>query len=121
MNKEDIIKALEKMNLTELNDLVKTIESHFGVVASAAVAVKAGDDDKDEAAEKTEFDVILTEVGQSKVAVIKQVGKILGQGLMAAKKTIETLPATLKTKVKTEEAEEMKSSLVELGATVELK
>nr|WP_201763780.1 50S ribosomal protein L7/L12 [Spiroplasma chrysopicola] len=120
MSKNDIIKALEEMKLSELNDLVKAIEDHFGVVAAAAVAA-APAADGGATAGPSEVDIILTEAGASKVAVIKLVKEITGQELMAAKALVDKLPATIKSKVKPEEAEEIKGQLVAAGASVELK
>ncbi|AGM26570.1 50S ribosomal protein L7/L12 [Spiroplasma syrphidicola EA-1] len=120
LSKDDIIKALEEMKLSELNDLVKAIEDHFGVVAAAAVAA-APAADGGAAAGPSEVDIILTEAGASKVAVIKLVKEITGQELMAAKALVDKLPATIKSKVKPEEAEEIKGQLVAAGASVELK
>ena len=120
MTKDDIIKALEDMKLAELNELVKAIEDHFGVVAAAAVVAPAVDGGATMGA-PTEVDVVLTDAGQSKVAVIKLVGQLTGKGLMDAKAVVEKLPAVIKTKVKPEEGEEIKGQLVAAGATVELK
>ncbi|WP_342268854.1 50S ribosomal protein L7/L12 [Spiroplasma endosymbiont of Aspidapion aeneum] len=120
LSKDDIIKALEEMKLTELNDLVKAIEDHFGVVAVAAVAAQTGV--ADAAAGPSEVSVLLTNPGGNKVAVIKAVKEITGLGLMDAKKLVDgTLPATLKENVKVEEAETMKKSLMDLGASIDLK
>ena len=119
MTKEDIIKALEKMTIAELNDLVKTIEDHFGVVAAAAIAT--ADSGKASEEESNEVNVVLTELGQSKVAVIKLVGKLTGKGLMEAKKALDKLPFVVKEKVNQEEADDLKNQFTEVGATVELK
>jgi large subunit ribosomal protein L7/L12 len=118
ITKDDIIKALEEMKLAELNDLVKSIEDHFGVVAAAAVAAPAAG----AAAAPTEVNVMLTSAGGNKVQVIKIVKEITGLGLMDAKKLVDgTLPVAIKENVKTEEAEEMKKSLMDAGASVDLK
>ncbi|KAF5274352.1 hypothetical protein FQR65_LT17023 [Abscondita terminalis] len=120
ITKDDIIKALEEMKLAELNDLVKAIEDHFGVVAAAAVAAPAGGGDA--AAAPSEVNVMLTSAGGNKVAVIKVVKELTGLGLMDAKKLVDgTLPVAIKESVKVEEAEEIKKQLVEAGASVELK
>ncbi len=118
ISNEDIIKALESMKIAELNELVKKIEEHFNVSAAAVMA--AGADDKP-AEEKNEFDIVLKEVGQSKVGVIKLVGQITGKGLMDAKKFIEQLPVVIKSKVSADEGEELKAKFNEIGSTVELK
>ncbi|QBQ07248.1 50S ribosomal protein L7/L12 [Spiroplasma gladiatoris] len=119
ITKDDIIKALEEMKLTELNDLVKAIEDHFGVVAAAAVAAPAaGAAD----AAPTEVNVLLTNPGGNKVAVIKIVKELTGLGLMDAKKLVDgTLPATIKENVKVEDAEAIKKQLMDAGASVDLK
>jgi len=120
LTKEDIIKALEEMNLTQLNELVKEIEDHFGVVAAAAVAAPAGDAAANAA--PSEVSVMLTSAGGQKVNVIKAVKEITGLGLMDAKKLVDgTLPVAIKENVKTEDAEKIKEQLVAAGATVELK
>ncbi|AOG60003.1 50S ribosomal protein L7/L12 [Spiroplasma helicoides] len=120
ITKDDIIKALEEMKLTELNDLVKAIEDHFGVVAAAAVAAPAAGGGA--AAAPSEVSVMLTNAGGNKVSVIKIVKEITGLGLMDAKKLVDgTLPVAIKENVKVEEAEEMKKQLMEAGASVDLK
>ncbi|PPE06738.1 50S ribosomal protein L7/L12 [Mesoplasma corruscae] len=119
IKKEDIISALEEMKLTELNELVKAIEEHFGVVASAGIAVAAGPV-ADSA--PSEVSVLLTSAGAQKVAVIKVVKEITGLGLMDAKKLVDsTLPAVIKENVKIEDAEAIKAQLVEAGASVDFK
>ncbi|ASP27813.1 50S ribosomal protein L7/L12 [Spiroplasma corruscae] len=120
ITKDDIIKALEEMKLTELNDLVKAIEDHFGVVAAAAVAAPSAD--AGASAAPSEVSVMLTNPGGNKVSVIKLVKEITGLGLMEAKKLVDgTLPVALKENVKVEDAEEIKKQLVEAGASVDLK
>jgi len=120
LTKEDIIKALEEMSLTELNDLVKAIEEHFGVVAAAAVAAPAGG--AAASAAPSEVSVVITSVGAQKVNVIKAVKEITGLGLMDAKKMVDgDAPITVKENVKVEDAEKIKEQLVAAGATVDLK
>lgn len=120
ITKDDIIKALEEMKLTELNDLVKSIEDHFGVVAAAAVAAPAGGGA--DASAPTEVNILLTNPGGNKVAVIKLVKELTGLGLMDAKKLVDgELPVTLKEKVKVEEAEDVKKQLMDAGASIDLK
>ncbi|WP_338983591.1 50S ribosomal protein L7/L12 [Spiroplasma endosymbiont of Othius punctulatus] len=118
LKKEDIIKSLEEMTMKQLNDLVKAIEDHFGVVASvgaAAAPVEA-------ASGPTEVNVLLTSPGGNKVSVIKIVKELTGLGLMDAKKLVDgTLPAIIKEKVKPEDGEAIKKQLMDAGATVELK
>ncbi|QVK06735.1 50S ribosomal protein L7/L12 [Mycoplasma mycoides] len=120
ITKDEIIKALEEMKLNELNELVKAIEDHFGVVASVGVAAAAPAEAANAA--PTEVAVVMTSVGQQKVAVIKVVKELTGVGLMDAKKIVDgTMPVTIKEHVKPEEAEEMKAKLVEAGASIDLK
>ncbi|CBW54543.1 50S ribosomal protein L7 [Mycoplasma mycoides subsp. capri LC str. 95010] len=120
ITKDEIIKALEEMKLNELNELVKAIEDHFGVVASVGVAAAAPTEATNAA--PTEVSVVMTSVGQQKVAVIKVVKELTGVGLMDAKKIVDgTMPVTIKEHVKPEEAEEMKAKLVEAGASIDLK
>ncbi|WP_381414866.1 50S ribosomal protein L7/L12 [Spiroplasma endosymbiont of Anurida maritima] len=117
---DEIIKTLEEMKIADLNELVKRIEDHFGVVAAAAVAAPAGG--AAEAAEKTAFTVVVTAMDASKkVALIKEVKEITGAQLMEAKKMVEALPATIKENVATADAEALKEKLTAAGATVELK
>ncbi|WP_338972381.1 50S ribosomal protein L7/L12 [Spiroplasma endosymbiont of Panorpa germanica] len=120
ITKDDIIKALEEMKLAELNDLVKAIEDHFGVVAAAAVAAPAAG--AGAAAAPTEVNVLLTNAGAQKVQVIKVVKELTGLGLMDAKKLVDgELPVTIKENVKVEDAEKMKEELMAAGASVDLK
>ncbi|WP_425378334.1 50S ribosomal protein L7/L12 [Spiroplasma endosymbiont of Polydrusus pterygomalis] len=119
LSKDDIIKALEGMKLAELNELVKAIEDHFGIIAAATVAVAPADGGTDEG--PSEVNIVLTDPGPSKIAIIKLIKEITGKELMAAKAIVDKLPAVIKEKVKVEEAEEIKGQLVAAGATVELK
>lgn len=119
ITKDDIIKALEDMKLTELNDLVKAIEDHFGVVAAAAVAAPAA---AAASAEPTEVTVLITATGAQKVNVIKTVKELTGLGLMDAKKLVDgATPIVVKENVKVEDAEKMKEQLVAAGASVSFK
>ena len=123
-SKEDILKAIEEMSVMDLVDLISDIEEKFGVTAAAAVAAApaaAGGDDAPAAEEKSEFDVVLSAVGDQKVQVIKAVRSITGLGLKEAKDMVDGAPSTLKEGVKKEEAEEMLVQLSEAGATGELK
>ncbi len=118
---KDLIEKIENMSVIELHQLVKVLEKKFGVSA-AAVAVAgaaAGGDAGGE--EKSDFEVVLSDVGGSKIAVIKVVKEVLGLGLKEAKDMVESAPASLKSGVKKEEAEEWKAKLEEAGAKVELK
>ena len=120
MTKEQILDAIKEMSVLELNDLVKAIEEEFGVTAAAPVAVVGGATGG-AAEEKTEFDVVLTSAGDSKIKVIKVVREITGDGLKEAKEKVDGAPSTLKEGVSKEEAEEIKAKLEEVGATVEVK
>lgn len=120
MTKEEIIEAIKGLSVIELNDLVKACEEEFGVSAAAGVVVAAAGG-ADAAAEKTEFDVELTSVGDSKVKVIKAVREITGLGLKEAKELVDTAPKMVKEGASKEEAEEIKAKLEEQGATVTLK
>ncbi len=115
-----IVETLKTLTVLELSELVKAVEDEFGVSAAAAVAVAA----PVEAAaveEKTEFDVVLTEVGANKIAVIKAVRELTGLGLAEAKAKVDGAPATLKEAVSKDDAEAAKAKLEEAGAKVELK
>ena len=115
MTREDIIQAIKEMSVLELNELVKACEEEFGVSAAAPVAVAGA------AEEKSEFDVILSNAGASKIKVIKVVRELTGLGLKEAKEIVDGAPKTLKEAVAKEEAEEIKAKLAEVGAEVEFK
>jgi len=124
VSKDDILETISNMSVMEVVDLISAMEEKFGVSAAAAVAaapVAAGDAGGAAAAEKDAFDVVLTGFGDNKVAVIKAVRAITGQGLKDAKDTVEGAPSTLKEGASKDEAEEVKKQLEEAGATVELK
>ena len=123
MSKQEIIDAVKAMTVVELNELVKAIEEEFGVSAAAAMvaAPAAGAESAAAAEEKTEFTVVLKEVGANKIAVIKAVREATGLGLMEAKAMVEGAPATVKENVATEEAKALKAALEAAGAVVELK
>ena len=116
-----IIDAVKELPVLELNELVKAIEEEFGVSAAAPVAVAAAAPGAAAAEEKSEFDVVLAEVGAEKIKVIKAVREITGLGLGDAKALVDGAPKTLKEAVAKDEAEEMKKKLEEVGAKVELK
>lgn len=120
MTKEEMIGAIKEMSVLELNDLVKAIEEEFGVTAAAPVAV-AGGAAAGAAEEQTEFDVILTAAGDSKIKVVKAVREITGLGLKDAKGLVDEAPKAIKEGVAKEEAEEVKAKLEEAGASVEVK
>src|SRR5690625_3992706 len=122
MTKEQIIEAVKKMSVLELNDLVKASEEEFGVTAAAPVAVAGGAAAGGEAAEeKTEFDVILTDAGASNIKVVKAVREITGLGVTDAKDLTYAATKAVKEGVAKEEEEEIKTKLEEAGASVELK
>jgi large subunit ribosomal protein L7/L12 len=121
MSKEQILEAIKAMTVLELNDLVKAIEEEFGVTAAAPVAVVAGGGAVEAAAEQSEFDVILTDAGASKINVIKAVREITGLGLKEAKELVDGAPKPIKEKVAKEEADAVKAKLEEAGAKVEVK
>ena len=124
MSKQDILEAIASMSVLELSELISEMEEKFGVSAAAAavaVAAPAGGDAGGAAEEKDEFDIVLGGFGDNKVAVIKAVRGATGLGLKEAKEMVEGAPATLKEGVAKAEAEELKKSLEEAGASVELK
>ncbi|WP_250672934.1 50S ribosomal protein L7/L12 [Paraclostridium ghonii] len=120
MTIEQILEAIENMKVLELNELVKAAEEKFGVSASAPVMM-AGAVAGGAAEEKTEFDLVLTSAGSSKVGVIKAVREITGLGLKEAKELVDNAPKTLKEAVSKEEADQMKEKLEAAGASVEVK
>ncbi|WP_181351061.1 50S ribosomal protein L7/L12 [Thalassobacillus sp. CUG 92003] len=121
MSKEQIIEEIKEMSVLELNDLVKAIEEEFGVSAAAPVAAGGAGAAVEEEEEQTEFDVVLTDAGSSKIKVVKAVREITGLGLKDAKDLVDNAPGAVKEGVSKEDAEEMKSQLEETGASVELK
>ncbi len=123
ITKEQVIEFIEKMSVLDLAELVKELEDKFGVSAAAPVAVAAGPAAGGEAAveEKTEFDVVLTAIGEKKINVIKVVRAITGLGLKEAKDLVDGTPNTIKEGASKEEAEGIKTQLEEAGATAELK
>jgi large subunit ribosomal protein L7/L12 len=121
MSKQDILDAIASMSVLELSELITEMEEKFGVAAAAAVAVAAPAGEAAEAEEKTDFDVVLTSFGENKVSVIKAVRAATGLGLKEAKEVVESAPATLKEAVAKGEAEELKKTLEEAGASIELK
>ena len=117
-----IVDSIAELSVLELKELKETIEETFGVTA-AAVAVAAAPAEGGAAAadEKTEFDVVLTDVGANKIQVIKAVREATGLGLKEAKEVVDGAPATVKEAMPTADAEALKAKLAEAGATVELK
>lgn len=120
LTQDEILAYLEEATILELNDLVKAIEDKFGVVAAAAVAAPAAADDA-ASNEPTEVTVTLTEVGGTKVAVIKAVREITGLGLVDAKKLVDSTPAAIKENISPDEANQIKEKLMAAGASVEVK
>ena len=116
-----IVEDVKELTVLELNDLVKALEEEFGVSAAAMVAAGPSAGAAPAAEEKTEFDVVLTSFGDSKMGVIKAVKDICGLGLKEAKELVEAAPKALKEGVAKAEAEEIKTKLEEAGAKVELK
>jgi large subunit ribosomal protein L7/L12 len=123
MSKEDILEAIASMSVMEVVELIAAMEEKFGVTAAAAVAVAApaGGEGGAAAEEQTEFDAVLTSFGDNKVAVIKAVRAVTGLGLKEAKAAVEGAPTPLKQGVSKEEAEEVKKTLEEAGAAVDIK
>ena len=123
---EDFIKQVDEMTVLELNNLVKALEDHYGVSAAAAavpMAALAGAAGGGEPAteEQTEFDVVLTAIGDKKINVIKAVREVTSLGLKDAKDLVESAPVTVKEAVSKDEAAEIMSKFEDAGAQVELK
>ena len=116
-----IIETLKGLTVLELSELVHAVEEEFGVSAAAAVAVAAPTEAAAAAEEKTEFDVVLAEVGAEKIKVIKVVRELTGLGLAEAKAVVDGAPKAIKEGVSKEDAEAAKAKLEEVGAKVELK
>lgn len=121
MTTQEIIEVIKGLSVLELNDLVKACEEEFGVSAAAGVVVAAAGGAADAAAEKDEFDVELTEVGDAKVKVIKVVREVTGLGLKEAKDVVDGAPKIVKAGASKAEAEEIKTKLEAEGAKVTLK
>ena len=122
-SREEVLEAISQMSVIDLVELISEMEEKFGVTAAAPMAVAAAPvagGSEEAAEEQTEFEVVLTAMGENKIAVIKAVRTISGLGLKEAKDLVEA-PKTLKESVSKEEAEEMKKQLEESGASVELK
>jgi large subunit ribosomal protein L7/L12 len=127
MTQEEILQAIDKMTVLELADFIKAFEKRYGVTAAAPVAVAAVSAAPAAAAaaeaaeEKTEFDIVLKEVGPNKIQVIKAIREIINLGLKEAKDLVDGAPATVKQAAAKEEAEAAKTKLEAAGAVVELK
>ncbi|NQY37700.1 MAG: 50S ribosomal protein L7/L12 [Alteromonadaceae bacterium] len=120
ISKDDILNAVAEMSVMDVVELIEAMEEKFGVSAAAAVAV-AGGDAGGAVEEQTEFDVVMTSFGEKKVAVIKAVRSATGLGLKEAKDLVESAPKAIKEGVEKAEAEELKKTLEEAGASVEIK
>ena len=127
LNKEDFISALKEMSILEIKELVDAMKEEFGVDPSA-VAVAAGpavaaaaEDGAGAAEAQSEFTVVLAEIGQEKIKVIKAIREITGLGLKEAKEVVDNAPSNVKENVEQAEADAIKAQLEEVGATVELK
>jgi len=121
VSKDDILDTISNMSVMEVVELIEAMEEKFGVSAAAAVAVAAPAAAGEAAAEKEDFDVVMTSFGENKVAVIKAVRGITGLGLKEAKEMVEGVPSTIKEAAPKGEAEEIKKTLEEAGAAVDLK
>lgn len=122
ISKEDILEAIGHLTLIELNDLIKAFEEKFGVSAAAVAMAPAGGADTGAGTEeKTEFDVILTEAGAQKVAVIKVVRAVTGLGLKDAKDLVDGAPKPVKEGIPKAEADDIAKQLQDAGAKVEVK
>lgn len=124
VSQQDVVDYIKELKLGEVKALIETLENELGVSASAPIAIAgaapgAGGDEA--AGEQTEFDVVLTNFGDKKIAVIKAVRALTGLGLKEAKATVEGVPAKIKEGVSKDDAEEAKKALEEAGASVELK
>ena len=117
-----MIEAIKGMTVMELSELVKAIEEEFGVSAAAAVAAAPAESGAAAAAEeKSEYEVVLTEVGETKMNVIKAIKDILGLGLKESKELVDAAPKTVQAGISKEEADEIVAKLKEAGATTEVK
>jgi len=123
VSKEDILETISSMSVMEVVDLIEAMEEKFGVTAAApvAVAAAAGGGDAAAAEEQTEFDVMMTSFGSSKVAVIKAVRGMTGLGLKEAKDLVESAPAAIKEGISKDEAADIVKQLEEAGAVAEVK
>jgi len=127
ITKEQVIEFISNMTVLELSEFIKEMEEKFGVSAApaapaaAVAAAGGGEEAAAEEEEQTEFDVVLKDVGENKIAVIKSLRAITGLGLKEAKSTVDELPATLKEGITKEDADDAKKQLEEAGASVEVK
>ena len=119
---EDIFSQINELKPMEISELISKMEEEWGVSAApAAIAVAAGGGGAEAAEEQTEFDVILTAIGDKKIQVIKEVRALTSLGLKEAKELVESAPAPIKEAVDKEEAEQVKAKIEEVGGQVEIK
>ncbi len=116
-----LIEEVKSLTVLELNELVKALEEEFGVSAAAMAAPAAGAAAAAPVEEKTEFDVVLAEIGAEKIKVIKVVREVTGLGLAEAKAMVEAAPKAIKEGISKDDAEALKKKLEDVGAKVELK
>ncbi len=124
ITKDGVIEFLEKMSILEMNDFVQELQDKWGVTAAAPVAAVAGAPAGvavEEEVEQTEFDVVLTSIGDKKIAVIKEVRALTNLSLKEAKALVDEAPKPVKEKISMEEAEQVKAKLEEAGAGAEIK
>ncbi len=122
VTKDDIISFIDNMSVLEMSEFVKELEDKYGVTAAAPTMIAAAPGGGEAAAEeKTEFDVVLTAVGDKKIQVIKEVRSITNLGLKDAKDLVEAAPKAIKEGIKKEEAEEIKQKIEAVGGSVEIK
>ena len=121
LTKEVFIESLKEMTILEIKDLVDAMKEEFGIDPTAVAAAPAAAGAGEAAAEKTEFDVVLTNAGSAKLGVIKVVKEVTGLGLKEAKDLVDNAPKPVKEKVSKAEADELKAKLEAAGATVEVK
>ena len=119
--KEDVVSFIDNMTVLEMSEFVKELEEKYGVTAAAPTVAVAAAPGAAAAEEKTEFDAILSAVGDKKIQVIKEVRAITGLGLKDAKDLVEAAPKPIKEGVKKEEADEIKQKIEAAGGTVEVK
>ena len=124
ITKDQVVEFISNMSVLDLSEMVKELEEKFGVSAAAATVAAAPADGGSEAVAeevKTEFDVVLTAIGEKKINVIKEVRAITGLGLKEAKEFVESAPKTVKEGIPQEEADALKAKLEAVGATAEIK
>ncbi len=121
ISNKDIIKAVEDMSVKELAELVKMLEEKFGVIVAAPVATTGTKEEVKKEEEKTEFDVVLANVGEKKIQVIKEVRALTKLGLKEAKSLVDNAPGVVLKDVSKDDAENAKKKLEEVGATIEIK